>query len=234
MNENINPTSSSPTFSSITTPVLFTILDKVDVLPPLNCKRIPAEDFGKLVNSQELVSRVVQEALLYKKDIVKECEDIKARAVREGFDEGYRAWADMVRVLEKEVQLVREELQKSVMSVALKAAKKIVASELVTRPEAIVDIVMSTLKTVAQHKKIVVYVNKKDYDAVEKGKSRLKSIFEELETFSLRERDDIEPGGCIIETEGGIINARLEDRWRTLEAAFEALSAYLKEERESL
>lgn len=229
----MNEKSTTPPLSSVTTPVLFTILDKSDVLPPLNGKRLQAADFGRLVDSQALVSKVAQDALVYKKEVVKECEELKAHAIQEGFHEGYRAWADMVRVLEKEVQAVREELQKSVMSVALKAAKKIVASELVTRPEAILDIVMSTLKTVAQHKKIVVYVNKKDFDAIDKGKNSLKSIFEQLETFSLRDRDDVEPGGCIIETEGGIINARLEDRWRTLEAAFEALSAYLKEERES-
>ena len=229
----MNDQSTSQSLASVTTPVLFTILDKIDVLPPLEGKRLPAEDFGRLVDSQTLVSKVAQEALVYKKEITKECEALKAHAVEEGFSEGYRAWADMVRILEKEVQAVREELQKSVMSVALKAAKKIVASELQIRPEAIVDIIMSTLKTVAQHKKIVVYVNKKDFDAVDKGKNKLKAIFEQLETFSLRERDDVGPGGCIIETEGGIINARLEDRWRTLEAAFEALSAYLKEERES-
>ena len=219
--------------SSLSTAVLFTVVDKEFVLPPTEGKVIPAESFGTLVRSQELLSRVAKEAEVYKKTVAIDCEAIKEQAIKEGFQEGYRAWADMVRVLEKEGHLVREELQKSVMSVALKAAKKIVSSELTLRPEAIVDIIMSTLKTVAQHKKIVVYVSKKDYEAVEKEKTKIKAIFEELETFSLREREDVAPGGCIIETEGGIINARLEDRWRTLEAAFEALGAYLKEERES-
>ena len=66
-------------------------------------------------------------------------------------------------------------------------------------------------------------VSKKDYEYLEKDKSKIKALFEELDTLSLRERDDVESGGCIIETEGGIINARLEDRWKTLEGAFEAL-----------
>jgi type III secretion protein L len=37
--------------------------------------------------------------------------------------------------------------------------------------------------------------------------------------LSLRDRSDIQPGGCIIETEGGIINAQLENQWRVLENA---------------
>ena len=45
-----------------------------------------------------------------------------------------------------------------------------------------------------------------------------------LESFVIRERAGIQPGGCVIETEGGIINARLENQWRTLEKAFDTLS----------
>lgn len=221
------------TLSPYTAPTLFTILDTSAVLPPIEGKIIPSHAFGAVVQSQELLQQVVRKEEEYRKAVAQECEEIKAHAEKEGFEAGYAAWAEMVRTMEKEVKLVREELQKSVMPVALRAAKKIVASELETRPDAIVDIVMSTLKTVAQHKRIVVYVSKKEYASIEKGKNRIKAIFDELETLSLREREDIEPGGCIIETEGGIINARLEDRWKTIEAAFEALSAYLKEEREA-
>lgn len=229
----MSETVSSKANASFSGPLLFTILDKSIVLPPLEGKVLSAEEFGTIVTSQQLLEKVKQAGEEYRKQVVKECEEIKAHAEKEGFEAGYTAWAEMVRILEKEVKLVREELQKSVMPVALRAAKKIVVSELSTHPEVIVDIIMSTLKTVAQHKRIVVYLNKKDYEHVEKEKNKIKAIFDELETFSLRERDDIEPGGCIIETEGGIINARLEDRWRTLESAFEALSAYLKEEREA-
>ncbi|MBI3211529.1 MAG: HrpE/YscL family type III secretion apparatus protein, partial [Simkania negevensis] len=40
--------------------------------------------------------------------------------------------------------------------------------------------------------------------------------------FSLEDREDIAPGGCIIETEAGIINASLANQWQALEAAFAA------------
>ena len=109
------------------------------------------------------------------------------------------------------------------MPVALKAAKKIVGREMELSDEAIVDIVSNTLKSVSQHKKITIYVNKKDLDALERNRSRLKEIFETLDVLSLRERNDIAPGGCIVETEGGIINAQLENQWRILENALEML-----------
>jgi type III secretion protein L len=79
------------------------------------------------------------------------------------------------------------------------------------------------LKAVAQHKQIVIYVNRQDLAALEAARPRLKDLFEQLEVLSLRERADIQTGGCVIETEGGIINAQIENRWRILENAFEAM-----------
>ena len=89
----------------------------------------------------------------------------------------------------------------------------------------IVDIVASNLKAVLQHKKITIYVNKKEIESLEKHKQQLRDLFENLESFSIRPRDDIAPGGCVIETEIGIINAQMEHRWQVLEQAFNAMTA---------
>ena len=62
----------------------------------------------------------------------------------------------------------------------------------------------------------------KDKEALEKSKGDLRGMLEHVQTFMVEERGDITPGGCIIETEAGIINASLENQWRALESAFEA------------
>jgi type III secretion protein L len=173
------------------------------------------------------VKVVQKDAEVYRKKVAAEAEELKTRGEKEGFQAGFDKWMEMVSYLEKEVIKVREELQKVVMPVAVKAAKKIVAAELQMNPQVTLEIVASTLKTIAQHKRIVIYVGKQDFELVESSKSQLRSIFEELESLSIRERDDIEPGGCVIETEVGIINARLQDRWRTLETALEHMTSVI-------
>ena len=65
-------------------------------------------------------------------------------------------------------------------------------------------------------------MNKADLAQIEAHKPKIKQIFEQIENLSIQERADIEPGGCIIETEAGIINAQLENQWRNLEIAFES------------
>ena len=99
--------------------------------------------------------------------------------------------------------------------------RKILGDELKLHPDRIVDIVIQSLKPVTQHHKIKIYANKEDIDILEKHKPQIKEIFEHIEVFSIQERDDIEKGGCVIETEAGIINAQLENQWKALEIAFE-------------
>jgi type III secretion protein L len=211
----------------------FTLFDGKQIAIAPGTKKLPSEAFSMLLTCDELKKKTEEDTIAYKKQIVGECEQLKKKAFDEGFEAGYDQWTKMIGYLEKEIDNVHRELQKTVMPVALKAAKKIVGAELTLKQDAIIDIVMSTLKTVAQHKRIVIYVSKHDYEILEGAKSKLKSIFEQLESLSIRERDEIENGGCIIETEIGIINAQLQNRWRTLEAAFEALTQALLEGKES-
>jgi len=203
---------------------LFTLLDDRNVCVAPGCKKLSAEAFSTLLECKDLLATVQQDAEAYRKGVAQECELLKEQAEREGFQSGYDKWLEVVSQLEAEIARVKGELQRVVMSVAMKAARKIVTTELTTRPEVISDIVSHTLKTVAQHKRIVVYVNKEEYPIVEAVKTELKDIFDELESLSIREREDVELGGCVIETERGIINARLKDRWRSLEAALKHLA----------
>lgn len=187
-------------------------------------KVIPAEDYSKLLTSEEVLQTIMKEAEEYRKQVIAECEALKEQAVKDGFAQGYQEWIGQLAKMEEEIGKVQGEMQKLVMPISLKAAKKIVSSELAIQPTAILEIVTNTLKSVAQHKRVVIYVNRSDLEILEQNKSKIKQLFESLESLSIRERDDVEQGGCIIETEGGIINARLKDRWRNLEAAFESLA----------
>lgn len=195
-----------------------------------NQRIIPAEVLGQLLDAEEVLAKVKSDAEQYKLDIALECEKLKEAAQAEGFAAGYQSWAEHVAKLEQEIIKVRQDLEKVLLPVALKAAKKIVGREIELSENTIVDIVANALKSVAQHKKITIYVNKKDLDSLEQSRARIKEVFESLEVLSLRERSDIARGGCVIETEGGIINAQLENQWSALERAFASLMRQQKEE----
>lgn len=185
-------------------------------------KTIPANEFSKLQNAQKIVEEARQDAEQFKEQVKQEAEKIKDEAYQTGFQEGLVALNKHVLSLDHELKTLRSDIQKKILPLALSAARKILGEELKMHPDRIVDIVLNSLKPVTQHRKIIIYVNRADLQLLEESRPQIRKILENVENLSIQERDDIEPGGCMIETESGIINAQLENQWRALEAAFES------------
>lgn len=200
---------------------LFSLLSGEAVHPAPGTKVIPAKEFSTLHKAAELLAKVEEEVSLFRKESAEEAEKTKEAAFEEGFQEGLVSLNKHLLLLDRELKELRQEIQKKILPLALKAARKLVGEELRLHPDRIVDIVLTSLKPVTQHKKIVIFVHKNDLEALEKERGKIKKLFEHLESLSIQERGDIEPGGCMIETEAGIINAQLENQWRALESAFE-------------
>ncbi len=201
---------------------LFSLLSDEEVRLAPGEKVIPSSEYTKMKDASDLLKTVKIEALEFKREATQEAETIKEQAFKEGFQEGLKSLNEHVLALDLELKAIREDVHKKILPLALKAARKIMNEELKLHPDRIVDIVMTALKPVTQHRKIVIYANRSDLDALEKAKPKLKKMFEHLESFSVQERSDVELGGCMIETEAGIINAQLENQWRALESAFES------------
>jgi type III secretion protein L len=208
---------------------LFTSIKEEKLELPPKKKVIPAEEFSQLLSAAQIVAKTKEEATAYRLDVAKECETLKELAKADGFQEGENKWARQIELLEKEIKNVRQEMENAIVPLALTAVKKIIGKELETKPETIVDVVSTALKTVSQHRRITVYVNQLDLEHLEKQRPRLKALFEHLETLTLTAREDIQPGGCIIETEIGIINAQLDSQFQALELAFRHFFQNLKQ-----
>ncbi len=185
-------------------------------------KIIPASQFSELHTAQEIVELARVDAKEFQERTALDAEKIKTDAFEQGFQEGLVSLNKHLLSLDQELKTLRSDIQKKILPLALTAARKILGEELKLHPDRIVDIVLTSLKPVTQHRKIVIYVNREDHQMLEENRPKIKKIFEHLENLSIQERDDIEPGGCMIETEAGIINAQLENQWRALESAFES------------
>lgn len=187
-------------------------------------KVIPAAEISQFVTGTEIVQKAKEESIRYRTEIATECELLKEQAQREGFKAGYEKWLEHLAELEAEIESVQKAMEKTIIPVALKAARKILGREIELSETAIVDIVSMKLKAVAQHKRVTIYVNKDDLARLEKKREQLKQLFESIEVLSLRSREDISRGGCVIETEAGIINAQIENQWELIENAFQGLA----------
>ncbi len=184
-------------------------------------KIIPKSDFNNILTSKEALEKALLEVQKKHEDTLLECEELKKKATEEGFQKGLEEFNSHILTLDASAKKIYMDMQKVVLSLALTAAKKIVKKELETYPDTIVDIVTQALAPAKHNKRVSIYVHKSDKDALENQKPKLKELFEQIQVLSIQERSDVSPGGCIIETETGIINASIENQWKALELAFE-------------
>jgi type III secretion protein L len=173
------------------------------------------------MEANEILKRVKEDVKQYKQQIEEESELLKTAATEKGFDEGLTQFNEHLIHFDKQLHVLKMELQKQILPLALKAAKKIVGEQLNLNPETIVEIVIQTIAPVTQNHRFTIYVSKADKEILEANKPKIKNILEQVQVLNIQERSDIAPGGCIIETESGIINASIENQWRALESAFD-------------
>ncbi len=200
---------------------LLTLLEGDIIQPPLGTRILKKGVTSTLLKGRELIKRIKEEGDRYKIEAAKEVEIIREKALQEGFQTGYEKWLEAIHQLEEEIQKVRGQVEKQIVPIAIKAAQKVVARELETHPEAILDIVRGHLKSVAQHKRFTIYVSREEFDILDKARNQLKEKLELLEAFSVRVRDDLQKGDVVIETEAGIVNATIENQWARIERAFQ-------------
>src|SRR5690606_31428358 len=99
---------------------------------------IPSSSLETLVDAQNVLKEVREDAESYKMEITTACEKLKDQARKEGFEKGYAEWVKRIADLEDEIRKVRGETEQVVIPIALKAAKKIVGRELELSKSAIV------------------------------------------------------------------------------------------------
>ncbi len=199
----------------------FSLIYQGEIHPASEEKVIPADQFSILLEAKEIVEKAKADAKKFHKATQEECAELRKKAEDEGFADGLSQFNEQLLFFDSELKKIRHEAMQAVLPLALKAAKKIVGKELEVHPDAIVDIILQALAPITQNHRIKIYVSKEERETVEAHKPKIRAILEQVESLSILDRPDITPGGCIIETEAGIINATIENQWRALEAAFE-------------
>lgn len=174
-------------------------------------------------------------------------DEIRISAFQQGFTEGEKAGfeAGTKRVhplinsfnqgLEQLKNLRREILQKvenEVAQLALSIAKKIVCHEVKTTEETVVCVAREALGRVENPGKIKIKLNPADLQFIQDTKSQLSHFLHDVESIRFEAEDSIQSGGCLIETDMGDIDARIEKQFQAIEESFQIEFDQSKQESE--
>ena len=164
-------------------------------------------------------------------------EDIKESAFQKGFLEGKKVGfesgskrADAVsQTLQQTLEQLRrmrseihQEIEKEVTQLALSIAKKIVCHEIKTSRETVACVAREALARVDNPSTIKIKLNPEDLRFIQETQSQFNRFLDSFDDVHLVAEDSIQSGGCLIETDRGDIDARIEKQFEAVQEAFQA------------
>lgn len=190
--------------------------DKVAVSSPKVLKRevyqATREASDVVAVAQEKARQIIEEAL-------REQDSIRERARQEGNAQGLAEWNRILTTANQRADELTKSWEETMLRLSVRVAEKIIGEQLRVHPETIVEIIREVMKNIRPGKRLTIQVNQAD---AQQARARIDRIRDGLSTSSDVEvvaSGSISPGGCVIESELGIIDARLETQLKCLEEA---------------
>ena len=172
-------------------------------------------------------------------------DEIKNNAFQQGFTEGEKVgFEDGTKRIDplinsfnqglEQLKNIRREIhqkiEKEVAQLALSIAKKIVCHEVKTTEETVICVAREALSRVENPGKIKVKLNPADLQFIQDTKSQLSHFLHNAASIRFEAEDSIQSGGCVIETDMGDLDARIEKQFQAIEESFQIEFDHPKQE----
>lgn len=139
------------------------------------------------------------------------------QAREEGYREGFAKMNEMIFDLTEKKREVFTQAEADIIRLSIRVAARIIGRELRQHPDTIADIVTQAIQTVRNQTKITVRVNPDDLDSLAKSRDQVMGRIGQSKIVDFQSDVKVQPGGCIIESEAGTVNAQLKTQLEVME-----------------
>lgn len=184
---------------------------------------------------QQLLQQTNEQIQKFQQQAAVEAENMRQQAFQTGLEEGraegrrlaHVEYVDlMLQARDLYVQCIKErtklieDTEPELAKLSIGIAEKIIGLEVTTSGDVIMGVVKEALSGMKDREEVKIHVNPDDYHIVNNDRSSLMRMVEGLKDFELVTDNKVTRGGCIIETNLGNIDARLETQLAAINLAF--------------
>ncbi len=187
---------------------------------------------SEVYEASQVARDLIQKAQLQAEEITAKARDEaeqvlqKANAERDrittesrdtGYQEGLASASEWVVKSREYYQRTVESSKKELKMLSVKIAEKIIGRALELDPEVINDIVSQAIRTLRQQKNVTVRCSEADYETLKKNEKEFLGMMGQSGILDIIPDPKLTRGGCMVESEVGIVDARLETQLKTLQ-----------------
>jgi len=159
----------------------------------------------------------------------KQATEIKANAKKEGYDTGFEdgfkngkdaAKEEFSPFLNTTQELIEklsgfrkemyEKVEREMVEMVLNLSKKVIHYEFSKREDAVQDMIRLAVQSVLDRESMVIKIHPTDKEYAESFRPELLHMFSEIKNITFVTNSGIARGGCVVETNFGVIDARIE------------------------
>ena len=200
---------------------------QVDLLPGSGGGILNKKVLDARLKAQVVIDEAKKEANDIKSDaesllsqVGDELKKAKDRGYSEGREEGLASVTEKLTQFEKIKEEFYKNAEENTIKLVMMIAEKVIGKIVQESSSAIKSIVAQAVDS-ALGDRILVKVSPKDYKAVVAAEPAFKEKLDRTKRITFKEDESIEQGGCIVETEVGTIDARLETQLKAIRKALE-------------
>lgn len=176
---------------------------------------------GEIVQALGTAARIVDDARKKAREILEQAaareSEIETAARQRGYEEGLSEWNRTILHFKEEYRKILAGSEQELVKLSVRLAGKIVGRALELEPAVLLDILRQAVQSLKYQREIRLRVHPDDAAYLREHKMDLMARLGESKSFIIEEDPLIGSGGCIVETEIGTIDARLETQLRILE-----------------
>lgn len=182
----------------------------------------------KIIGSaNEEAARIVAEG----QDKAKQIEDeARQQGWQDGYERGvhnaeteYTAKLQEANDIVRQAHIDRQEIiagaEDEIVQLAMAVARKVISNELTVNPDSIIEIVKRAIQKVTDREEVTVRVNPENLDTAIGARDEIAGSVQGIRKFKVLADNGVAPGGCVIETPNGNVDARIDSQLGEIEQA---------------
>lgn len=173
--------------------------------------------------AQQIINEAQQAAIQLRDDAVNEGQ---ALGHQHGVEQGYQETsvlleqaAQIVEYAKHEREEIIEKCERDVLELAISVAARVIHTEVTINSDAVLAVVKDAIQKAKDQEKVIIRINPADFETIVVEKQTLQAILRRETGMEIRGDIGVEVGGCVIETDYGAIDARIDTQLETIKNA---------------
>ncbi len=122
-------------------------------------------------------------------------------------------------VLESAASVAAAGSEKEMVRLVMRVAEKVIRRKLDSDADEVFLMISRAIQAVPKGRSLLIRVNEKDFDSIQKAGEAIPAAAKITGSLSLEVSGEVEPGGCIVVTEAGAVNANPSRQLELIEEA---------------